>query len=445
MKERGSPQRQGTPKRYGTRSSSSQTEQMQDEGVDTEGSEGGQEEVEEATPNLLSPEELAKPSMAVEKALFLGTRTPSPDTAILLTSTVDGYVYAWSISDQGGLLAKFKPTQGEDSTISAMSTDPMDQILLTGDSHGFITLWNIEDYCCRMAGGKVVTKDPGGVSSLSNECQEEERNMMMNEMMKEQETEVWDGLRISVSPPKLLTSWQCHLRRIIHLEYVQNLDLIITASLDCNVRVWTVSGSYIGTFGQVRWRVEDPSTFPMELPADLKRLGAVQSKELDEEEPYEGAPTPVTPGAPAPPSTPAPPPAPAPDSQLSKDTDLKSTDMLPDLCITQYCSKKVEETWREWQEKGKESKILGQAYKPKVTHLRLPGHLDLPSSSSCHEVTRISKFLPCSPLLPVPVVSMPDTLKKQQKSQEHSDALSKQKHRKKPCPTKQQPKDNGHA
>ncbi|KAJ8379280.1 hypothetical protein SKAU_G00000580 [Synaphobranchus kaupii] len=63
--------------------------------------------------------------------------------------------------------------------------------------------------------------------------------MMMNEVIKEQETE-------------LLASWQCHLRRIIHLEYVENLDLVIPASLDCNVRVWTVSGSYIGTFGQVR-------------------------------------------------------------------------------------------------------------------------------------------------------------------------------------------------
>ncbi|KAJ8379278.1 hypothetical protein SKAU_G00000560 [Synaphobranchus kaupii] len=258
--------------------------------------------------------------------------------------------------------------------------------------------------------------------------------MMMNEVMTEQETEVWDGLRISVTPLKLRTSLQCHLRRIIHLEYVENLDLIITASLDCNVRVWIISGSYIGTFGQVRWRVEDPSTFPMELPADLKRLGVVQSKELDKEEPQQEY-TNRLPGQEETAGQGFCSNAECSFMKLSKDTDLKSADVLPDLCITR----------REWQEKGKESKILGQAYKPKVTHLRLPGHLDLPSSSSCHEVTRISKFLPCSPLLPVPVVSMPDTLKKQQKSQKHSDALSKQKHRKKPCPTKQQPKDNGHA
>ncbi|XP_064153575.1 WD repeat-containing protein on Y chromosome-like [Anguilla rostrata] len=288
--ERASPQRRGTPKRSGSRASSGQIEPVvQDEGMDAEGREGGQEEVEEEPLNLLSPEELAKPTMAVEKALFLGTRTPGADTAILLTTTVDGYVYAWSVCDQGGLLGKFKPTRGYDATISAMSTDPADRILLTGDSHGFIALWDIEDYCCSMADEKMVTKETGGAPSLlPNDSQEEGLRMLMNVMMEEGETEVkshqeWDGLGIRVAPPKLLTSWQCHLRRVIHLEYVEHLDLIITASLDCNVRLWTVSGTYIGTFGQVRWRVEDPETFPAELPADLKRLGAAQSKELDED------------------------------------------------------------------------------------------------------------------------------------------------------------------
>ncbi|XP_061115359.1 WD repeat-containing protein on Y chromosome-like [Conger conger] len=438
--ERATQQGRGTPRSSGSRPGSSQSELMQDEDVDAEESEGGQGDEEEAMPNLLSPEELAKPSMAVEKALFLGTRTPSQDTAVLLTCTVDGYVCAWSICDQGGLLGRFRPTQGEDTTITAMSTDPSDQILLTGDSHGFITLWDIKDYCCCMAGGMEVTKEPGDAPGLStNDSQEEGLKMMMNVMMEDQKTEVWDGLRISVTPPKQLSSWQCHLRRVIHVGYVEGLDLLITAGLDCNVRLWTVAGSYIGTYGQVRWRVEDPSTFPKELPADLKRLGAPQAKDLDEEanpeEAEEGAPA----AAPVPAA-----PAAAPQGQPGDDHDLTSTDVLPDLCVTQYCSKKVEETWREWQEKGKVSKILGQAYKPKVTQLGLSGHLDLPTSSSCHEVTRISKFLPCSPLLPVPVVTMPDTLKKQHKTQEE-DAHSKQKCRKKPCPTKQQPKDNSHA
>lgn len=40
---------------------------LQDEGTNAEEGEGGQGEAEEAMPNLLSPEELAKPLMAVEK------------------------------------------------------------------------------------------------------------------------------------------------------------------------------------------------------------------------------------------------------------------------------------------------------------------------------------------------------------------------------------------
>ncbi|KAI1900934.1 hypothetical protein AGOR_G00054940 [Albula goreensis] len=421
--ERVSPRRQGTPKQQGAgtgRFSSRQSDPMQDEGVDNEEGDGGQEETEEAMPNLVSPEELAKPLRAVEKTLFLGTRSPHPDTAILLTSATDGYIYAWSICDQGGLLGKFKPTQGEDS-VRAMSTDPTDRILLTGDGAGIITLWDIEDFCIAAKKEEAVAKENGAEDTdLSPKDSEEEE--LGN--MTEQETEMWDGFSISISPPKLLTSWQCHLRRILQVEFVAHLDLIITTSLDCNVRLWTFTGTYIGTFGQVQWRVEEPSTFPRELPADLRRLAVSQSNDLEDEanpeEPYEGGPQETqTPGAPG-------------SATVASDKS-KSIDALPELCPSQYCSKKVEQTWREWLEKGKESKILGQAYKPKVTHVRLPGHLDLQTTSTCHDVVRVSKFLPCSPLLPIPEVSMPDILKKQQKTQEDTETLGKQKCRKKPC------------
>lgn len=72
------------------------------------------------------------------QALFLGTRERSPNTAILLTSAADGYVYAWSIHHLGGLLGKFRAVHSEGTAISTMSTDLQDQMLLTGDSTGYI-------------------------------------------------------------------------------------------------------------------------------------------------------------------------------------------------------------------------------------------------------------------------------------------------------------------
>ncbi|RXM93409.1 Microtubule-associated protein RP/EB family member 1 [Acipenser ruthenus] len=94
-------------------------------------------------------EKLEKPRLAVEKVFFLRTRERSPDTAILLSSDADGYIYAWSISHQGGLLGKFCAVNTEETSVSTMATDEKSQILLTGDTNGYIRIWEIENYCYR--------------------------------------------------------------------------------------------------------------------------------------------------------------------------------------------------------------------------------------------------------------------------------------------------------
>ena len=58
--------------------------------------------------------------------------------------------------------------------------------------------------------------------------------------------QVVDGWSVSLTPPPLLSSWRGHLKGIVSLEYVERFRLIVTASLDCNVRLWTIAGSYIG-------------------------------------------------------------------------------------------------------------------------------------------------------------------------------------------------------
>ncbi|KAJ8392421.1 hypothetical protein AAFF_G00075460 [Aldrovandia affinis] len=452
LEQETSVQRQGAPKQPRATGAASEPEGKEDGSTDSEGSTEGQSEPEEATPNLASPEELAKPLLAVEKVLFLATRTPSVDTAILLASTVDGCVCAWSICDQGGLLAKFKPTQGEQSVVRAMSTDPLDRILLTGDNNGFIMLWDIQDYCCREKTGApspIPPAIPPGDSQEEPEQEEEEQEQeqgqeeeeeVQSDGSVEEQTEMWDGSRISITPPKLLASWQCHLKGITHLQYVETLDLIITASKDCSLCLWTSAGCYIGTFGQVAWRVD--KDFLRNLPTDQKGLVLPQEDKMDEEEEeeelYDSAP-PEEAAGPAAPAAPAAPADPAAAGGLAGGPVLDLEHVK--LCPSQYCSKAVEKTWREWQEKGKESKILGKAYKPKVTHLRLPSHQEIKKTHSSDEALRISQLLTCVPLETNPVLVMPDTLKKQQKKKEDSESQRRKK--------KKQPKDSayghGHA
>ena len=51
---------------------------------------------------------------------------------------------------------------------------------------------------------------------------------------------------IKEAPPLGLT-WRAHLNSIVSVDLAEDKGLIITASTDCCVRMFTVNGRYIGT------------------------------------------------------------------------------------------------------------------------------------------------------------------------------------------------------
>lgn len=88
--------------------------------------------------------------------------------AALLSSCIDGHIYAWSIHGGGGLLGKFPVDflSQEDVVVGAMASDEKDLILLTGDCKGYIkvrknwleieglvsaTLWPLSLLCVALA------------------------------------------------------------------------------------------------------------------------------------------------------------------------------------------------------------------------------------------------------------------------------------------------------
>lgn len=62
--------------------------------------------------------------------------------ATLLSSCVDGYIYAWSVHGSGGLLGKFPRDLKDngDVMVGAVATDANDWILVTGGCKGYITV-----------------------------------------------------------------------------------------------------------------------------------------------------------------------------------------------------------------------------------------------------------------------------------------------------------------
>ncbi|XP_025731632.1 EF-hand calcium-binding domain-containing protein 8 isoform X4 [Callorhinus ursinus] len=187
---------------------------------------------------------LLQSNASVEKIIFLQTRPRQPRVAVLLSSCIDGHIYAWSIHGGGGLLGKFPVdflSRG-DVVVGAMATDEKDLILVTGDCKGYIKIWDIKDYC-------TFTDRWSSQPSGTNKFQfliPERVQINLPHYIPLEEKEVVAGQTISLVPPKLLNSWKGHLDSVADILYVDSFQLVVSAGQDCDVKAWKLSGDTIG-------------------------------------------------------------------------------------------------------------------------------------------------------------------------------------------------------
>lgn len=153
---------------------------------------------------------------AVGKIIFLKARAMKKDAATLVASGPQGLIHFWNIYTGGTLYATFSPSKYGVTTLTSVSNDTK---LVTADSAGFISVWDVEDYGMR---GKTT------------------------------------------KPPERLFFWRAHVQSITSLEPLEiwNIDVLMTASLDCTVRLWTMDGHFIGTLGQPKiWDITNPVSY----------------------------------------------------------------------------------------------------------------------------------------------------------------------------------------
>jgi hypothetical protein len=54
--------------------------------------------------------------------------------------------------------------------------------------------------------------------------------------------------------PQLLIAYRAHLRPITSITYANDREILITSSIDCTIRLFTLTGRYIGFMGQsIHW------------------------------------------------------------------------------------------------------------------------------------------------------------------------------------------------
>merc|ERR550519_496742 len=213
---------------------------------------------------------------SIEKIIFLNARKHHPETASLLASGDLGWVFAWSVHRQGGLLGQFTATSNDNESVTAMVCSNSGEVLVTADSEGYIRAWNIEQYCIHNEGGRRSRRMRNRTGALpkiyitEDVVLSDKRNRQINNI-----------------PPDQILQFHAHVTPITVLSYCDEYEVLFSASTDGTVRCWAMTGKYIGTFGQKRlWNLRhtlgDPRPPPAtyRLPPDIRRVASYETLRL---------------------------------------------------------------------------------------------------------------------------------------------------------------------
>ncbi|KAJ3147659.1 hypothetical protein HDU86_007906 [Geranomyces michiganensis] len=173
------------------------------------------------------------------RVLFLEQRMHQPDAANLISSGSDGIIRWWNTRDMQLRLEQDAADDGREGIFS-MCVNNSNTILITGDAGGVISVWDIRRACLLSA------KDE--------------------------------------TPMDLVHTFKAHVRSVASLD-LTDLDIIVSASTDCTVRMWTLAGDYIGTYGQpVPWDLSNPSTFAITKPPEIAQFESDTAEKLQRDE-----------------------------------------------------------------------------------------------------------------------------------------------------------------
>lgn len=182
---------------------------------------------------------------SVSKILFLKTRTVRLQAAGSLVSNGPlGLVNFWNLLHGGKLTASFKPSKAG-TQISSLAVKKDNSLLFVGDYIGYIYTYEIKDY--------------------SIYGPEQDR-------------------------PMNVCHWRAHVDMITELEVIDEDKVVLSSSLDCAVRLWSLNGEFIGTFGQADpWEVFTPASWkhpmvPYEILIDPESMPVHPVLEADEQE-----------------------------------------------------------------------------------------------------------------------------------------------------------------
>ncbi|KAL6471410.1 hypothetical protein MHYP_G00200600 [Metynnis hypsauchen] len=125
------------------------------------------------------------------------------------------HVHFWNVLNGGKFLTSFKVSRLQQQ-ITKLAVTQDDCLLFAADHVGYIYVYDIE------------------------QC----------------------ALTLEQKPPNTVNFWRAHISSITGLQIIENDRVLLTSSTDCTVRLWSIHGEFIGTFGQPeRWSLHTESSW----------------------------------------------------------------------------------------------------------------------------------------------------------------------------------------
>lgn len=173
--------------------------------------------------------------MSIQSTLFLNSRPALPNYGTLLTSLENGKILVWSQDRLGGYLGQFNAIHMAGDSVSFMTTDETNTYLFTGTVRGYVKTWFLTNF--------FVPKSnhvPVSMPQLRLQFPFLIRTAFVGRAKRSARTQPM---------PMLVNSYKAHTKPITSMSYIDRRKVLLTASSDYSVRLWTLGGQYLGTLG----------------------------------------------------------------------------------------------------------------------------------------------------------------------------------------------------
>ncbi|XP_041796837.1 WD repeat-containing protein on Y chromosome [Chelmon rostratus] len=194
--------------------------------------------------------------------------------SLLATSSYDGEIIVWNVVS-GRIQCRFvTPLPAEQQNVEAMDTsvpsitflkNPKLQqfssatALVSSGATGRINLWSV------LGGGKFVGSFKASrFQQKITKLAKTDKTTLLYAADRIGYIYVYDLEKFAPEQksPRAENFWRAHTCRITGLQIVDNDQVVLTSSTDYTVRLWSVHGKFIGSFGQPEsWSVHIPSSW----------------------------------------------------------------------------------------------------------------------------------------------------------------------------------------